>query len=71
MAIDHVEKYYFLEIKEDLTEQSEILEREMARQKLLFVGCSRAMRCLALFITAKYASPSVSELPEETWEFIL
>ena len=71
VAIAHVEKDYFPGIKEGLTDQGEIMEQEASRQKLLFVGCSRAMRRLALFTTADNASPFLSDLQSEKWEFVL
>ena len=49
----------------------EIAEHEANRRKLLFVGCSRAMRRLAMFANSSQASPYLHELSGDCWELVV
>ncbi len=68
VAVAHVEQDYFSGSGEGLREEGEVKERESYRRQILFVGCSRAMRRLALFACEHIASSFLAGLSATNWE---
>ncbi|HHY08994.1 MAG TPA: UvrD-helicase domain-containing protein [Firmicutes bacterium] len=68
VALAHLEERYFPGLPEGLKSEAEMREFTAGRQKLLFVGCSRAMRRLALFGNEAYFSPLAERLDPGLWE---
>lgn len=71
VAVAHVEEDYFPGLLPGMTDPGEIAEHEANRRKLLFVGCSRAMRRLAMFANSSQASPYLHELSGDCWELVV
>ncbi len=69
VAVAHVERDYFPGTGEEVRDEGEARERECYRRQILFVGCSRAMRRLALFACEQQASPFLAELQTLNWDF--
>lgn len=63
----------FVELPKDLqkqttaTEAEEIAEHEASERRLLFVGCTRAMRRLFLTHDGSLPSPFLKDLSDERW----